>query len=66
MREAREGDVVIEVTCCPAGPVLVLSTARETWKCNRCHSSGVTTGKATLGPGGALSSITSVERPGLA
>lgn len=54
MSAAREGDVVIIVDCCTAGPVAVLESRRLSWRCGRCKRDGFDIERATLGPGGAL------------
>lgn len=48
MRAAREGDVLIEVACCDAGPVLVLDSLRPRWRCGACRSAGVEARRFTV------------------
>lgn len=58
---ARAGDQLVVVACCGRGPVAVLASRRETWRCSGCKSGGYDLERLTLGPDGALPEIATVE-----
>ena len=53
-RTVGEGQRLIEVICCDAGPVLTLESTRRERRCSSCGSAGIDRRRVTLGPGGEL------------